>query len=61
MDEGELNKIIKQVLLENSKAVEDYKKGKQASIMFLLGQTMKKIGKKVDATMVKEKIEKELL
>jgi len=60
VDEDELGIIIKQVLLENVKAVEDYKNGKKASIMFLLGQTMRKIGKKVDAAMVKEKIEKEL-
>lgn len=60
VDEGEINKIINQVLAENAKAVEDYKKGKHASIMFLLGQTMRKIGKKVDATMVKERIENEL-
>jgi aspartyl-tRNA(Asn)/glutamyl-tRNA(Gln) amidotransferase subunit B len=60
IDEDELGKIIKQVLIENVKAVEDYKKGKKTSIMFLLGQTMKKIGKKVDANLVKEKIEKEL-
>ncbi len=60
VDESELGTIIKQVLLENVKAVEDYKKGKGASIMFLLGQIMRKIGRKVDATMVKERIEKEL-
>lgn len=60
VDESELGKIIKQVLFENEKAVEDYKKGKQTSIMFLLGQTMRRIGKKVDATIIREKIEKEL-
>lgn len=60
IDDVELVKMIKQVLAENQKAVEDYKKGKEASIMFLLGQTMRKIGKKVDAMMIKEKILREL-
>jgi aspartyl-tRNA(Asn)/glutamyl-tRNA(Gln) amidotransferase subunit B len=60
IDEDELKKVVTQVLTENGKAVEDYKKGKQASIMFLLGQVMRKIGKKVDATIVKKAIEKDL-
>lgn len=60
INESELEKVIKDVLGENAKAVEDYKKGKQTSIMFLVGQTMRKLGKKVDATMVRGRIEKEL-
>lgn len=57
IDTKELENIIKQVLVEHAKAVEDYKKGKTASLMFLLGQVMKKLAKKVDAQSVKIKIE----
>lgn len=60
VDEKELEKVVKEVLAENQKAVEDYKNGKQNSIMFLLGQVMRKIGKKVDAGIIKNRIEKEL-
>lgn len=60
IDEGELKKILEEVLTENPKAVEDYKNGKEPVIMFLVGQAMKKIGKKVDVTMVKEKLQKQL-
>ncbi len=53
VDEAELNKIIASVLSANPKAVEDYKAGKETVIMFLVGQVMRQIGKKVDAQMVK--------
>ncbi|MCL5073666.1 MAG: Asp-tRNA(Asn)/Glu-tRNA(Gln) amidotransferase subunit GatB [Actinobacteria bacterium] len=56
IDENELENVIKQVLSENQKAVEDYKKGKESVIMFLVGMAMRKIGKKIDANLVKEKI-----
>jgi aspartyl-tRNA(Asn)/glutamyl-tRNA(Gln) amidotransferase subunit B len=56
VDESELQKAIEKVLSENQKAVEDYKNGKETVIMFLLGQVMRTIGKKVDAQLVKEKI-----
>jgi aspartyl-tRNA(Asn)/glutamyl-tRNA(Gln) amidotransferase subunit B len=60
VDEDELHQVIAAVLKENEKAVEDYKKGKEASLMFLLGQTMKKLGKKVDANLVKASIKSAL-
>jgi aspartyl-tRNA(Asn)/glutamyl-tRNA(Gln) amidotransferase subunit B len=56
IDEGKLNQTINEVLAENPKAVEEYKTGKEPVIMFLLGQTMKKLQAKVDTQMVKEKI-----
>ncbi len=58
VDEKELENAIKDVLSENQKAVEDYKNGKEPVIMFLVGQVMRKIGQKIDAQMVKEKIER---
>lgn len=60
VDEKELAKLIDEVISENEKAVEDYKNGKEASLMFLLGQVMKKLGKKVDVQIVKTAIQKQL-
>lgn len=56
IDDKELEKIIEEVFAENEKAVDEYKSGKETVLMYLLGQTMKKIGKKVDAQQVKEKL-----
>ena len=39
-DEGEMEKIVKEVISKNSKAVEDYKAGKLNSLQFLAGQVM---------------------
>ncbi len=41
-DEGAIKKIAEEVVAENPQAVDEYKKGKQASLMFLVGQGMKK-------------------
>jgi aspartyl-tRNA(Asn)/glutamyl-tRNA(Gln) amidotransferase subunit B len=60
VDEKELEKIIAEVIKENTKAVEDYKNGKEASLMFLFGQVMKALGKKVDINLVKERLIKQL-
>ncbi len=43
VDEKELEKIIDQVLAENPKAVEDYKRGKINVLHFLVGMVFKKI------------------
>lgn len=60
VDENELAKLIDEVVSENEKAVADYKNGKEASLMFLLGQVMRKLGKKVDVQLVKDHIKKQL-
>lgn len=60
IDEGELDAILKQVIEENTQAVADYKKGKVTVIMFLVGMVMRKVGKKIDAQMVKTKLEETL-
>jgi len=39
-DNSELEKIIKEVIGKNPKAIEDYKAGKQNALQFLAGQTM---------------------
>ncbi len=42
-DESELIKIIEKIISENPKAVEDYKKGKIASLQFLIGKAMSEL------------------
>jgi aspartyl-tRNA(Asn)/glutamyl-tRNA(Gln) amidotransferase subunit B len=56
LDESELEKIIDQVISENPKAVIDYKSGKESVIMFLVGSSMRLIGRKVDANYIKGKL-----
>jgi len=41
-DDSELENIVKEILKENQKAVEDIKAGKMNAIWFLVGQVMKK-------------------
>jgi aspartyl-tRNA(Asn)/glutamyl-tRNA(Gln) amidotransferase subunit B len=43
-DEGELMKIIEIVLSKETKAVAEYKSGKQAALQYLVGKTMKESG-----------------
>ena len=48
-----LNETVDKILKENPRAVEDYKKGKENAIMFLVGQVMRKFPQKVDASKIK--------
>ncbi len=60
LSENELDALISSVLSENQKAVEDYKKGKESIMMYLVGQVIRKAGKKIDANMVKDALLKNL-
>ena len=40
VDETEIEKIIKEVVLKNKKVIEDFKKGKENAFQFLIGQVM---------------------
>ncbi|MBZ9572614.1 Asp-tRNA(Asn)/Glu-tRNA(Gln) amidotransferase subunit GatB [Patescibacteria group bacterium] len=59
-DERELEKIIKSVIDKNSSPVEDYKKGKEAALQFLVGQVMSRTKGKANPEKV-NKILKKLL
>jgi aspartyl-tRNA(Asn)/glutamyl-tRNA(Gln) amidotransferase subunit B len=59
-DEGKLREIIKEVIAQNPKSVEDYKGGKGKAIGFLVGQTMKATKGSANPQMV-NKLLKELL
>lgn len=52
--------VIEEVLTGNQKAVEDYKKGKENVLMFLLGQVLKKLAVKADTQLIKELLIKSL-
>ncbi len=56
IDEKELEEAIKKTLNENPQAVVDFKSGKKNALNFLLGQTMKNLGKKVDSSQIIKKI-----
>ncbi len=53
-DTLEIEKIAKEIIKENSKAVEDYKKGKLESLNFLIGTVMQKTNKRADFKTAKE-------
>ena len=40
-DEGEIKKIVAEIVSKNPSVAEDYKKGKDAALQFLVGQGMK--------------------
>ncbi|MDO8676129.1 MAG: Asp-tRNA(Asn)/Glu-tRNA(Gln) amidotransferase subunit GatB [Candidatus Azambacteria bacterium] len=47
-DEGQLEKTAQKIIDENSEAVSDYKKGKTASLQFLVGQVMRETRGRAD-------------
>lgn len=56
LDDNALSDAIDKVLASNEKAVNEFKSGKENAIMFLLGQTIRELGRKVDANSVKTAI-----
>ena len=60
LDENEQIKAVHQVLETNAKAVADYKAGKTGVIMFLVGQAMRELKGRGDATTVRNLLEKRL-
>jgi len=59
-DSGELEAIISKTLEINTKAVEDYKAGKEASLKFLIGMVMRESKGKADPQAVEEIIKNKL-
>lgn len=45
-DQSELEKVVAEIISENPAAVADFKKGKTASLQFLIGKSMAKLGGK---------------
>jgi len=59
-DASFIENIVKEVIEENPKAVDDYRKGKEKVIGFLIGQVMKKMKGKANPSVVKNTFEKML-
>jgi len=55
-DEGELEKVLKKVIGDNPRAVEDYRGGKEKALGALVGQTMKAMKGKADPGLVNQKL-----
>jgi aspartyl-tRNA(Asn)/glutamyl-tRNA(Gln) amidotransferase subunit B len=59
-DQGEIEKIVKEVISKNQKAVEDFKKGKENAFQFLVGQIMSQSRGKASPEKAREVLKKEL-
>lgn len=59
-DEGEIERIIDQVLSENQKSVEDFRNGKEKAFGFLVGQVMKHTKGKASPAVVNALLKKKL-
>jgi len=59
-DRNRLEEIVKKVIENNSQAIDDYKKGKQNALQFLIGKTMKETKGKANPQVVKEILEEKL-
>ncbi|MCK4354758.1 Asp-tRNA(Asn)/Glu-tRNA(Gln) amidotransferase subunit GatB [Candidatus Parcubacteria bacterium] len=59
-DKASLEKIIKQVVSKNLKPVEDFKKGKENALQFLIGQVMKESKGKADPETAAQLLKKNL-
>jgi aspartyl-tRNA(Asn)/glutamyl-tRNA(Gln) amidotransferase subunit B len=60
-DEGALGAVIDQVVAQNPRAIEDYRRGKTAAAKtFLVGQTMKATGGKANPSIVNRLLEEKL-
>jgi aspartyl-tRNA(Asn)/glutamyl-tRNA(Gln) amidotransferase subunit B len=59
-DEGEIAKIVEQVLAENPKAAEDVRNGEMKAIGFLTGQVMKASKGKANPSLAQTLIKKQL-
>ena len=55
-DNGEIEKIVEQVLAENPQSVEDYKAGKSNALKYLVGQSMRLSKGKANPQMINEMI-----
>ncbi len=59
-DFSQIEEIAKKIILENEKAVSDYKNGEERSINFLIGKLMQATNKRADYKTAKEVLEKNL-
>jgi aspartyl-tRNA(Asn)/glutamyl-tRNA(Gln) amidotransferase subunit B len=60
-DAGEIEGIVDRVIASNGQAVEDYKKGREQALQFLVGQVMRETKGRADYIMVNELIKERLV
>jgi aspartyl-tRNA(Asn)/glutamyl-tRNA(Gln) amidotransferase subunit B len=53
-NKDDLEKVCKKVIENNKQAVDDYKKGEQKALFFLMGEVMKATQKRADANLTKK-------
>lgn len=59
-DEGVLAEVVKKIIKNNPKSVEDYRNGKEKALGFLMGQAMRETKGKADPQMVRNMLMDEL-
>ena len=59
-DEGEIEIVVNKVIANNSQAIEDYKKGKEVSLKFLVGMVMRESKGKANPQVVEEILKNKL-
>jgi len=60
ISDEEMERMVREVLAENSQAVADYRKGKTQILGFLIGCMVKKIGPKADRNAISQKLQEKL-
>lgn len=60
-DEGEIGKVVDEVINENPKVVQDFKGGKDKSLGFLVGQVMKKTKGQANPQLVNKLLKEKIL
>ncbi len=60
LEEEKIRKFVREVIRENTKAVKDYHRGEEKSLDYLIGQIMRKTGRRADAKRIKELLKFEL-
>ncbi len=59
-DSSLIEKTVEEVIKENPKAVEDYKKGEKKALQFLFGQVMRKLKGRGDINLIRKLLEEKL-
>lgn len=59
-DIDQLREIVREVIQENPKTIEDYKTGKKKAFGYLVGQTMKKTRGKANPQLVNKLLQDEI-
>ncbi len=60
LEEEKIRKFVREVIRENTKAIKDYHRGEEKSLDYLIGQIMRKTGRRADAKRIKELLKFEL-